>query len=254
MVRFSVLGSGSCGNSYIFSCNGQSLLVDAGFSFKQLSLRVENAGLDISTVKGLLLTHLHPDHSCGAGVFARKTGLPVYVSSNCLKYAHVEYESMNLPFETQKVFEPGSPFFLGCFEVNSFYTSHDSAGSVGYSIKCDGKTFVVITDTGLYTSQMLEEARCANVLFLESNYDATMLRTGPYPLYLKRRIAGERGHLSNEQAKEFLLECSCDRTHIPVYLVHLSKNNNDPKLVASLMSNFETCVCERGSQYYGDVS
>ena len=254
MVRFSVLGSGSCGNSYIFSCNGQSLLVDAGFSFKQLSLRVENAGLDFSSVKGLLLTHLHPDHNCGAGVFARKTGLPVYVSSNCLKYAQIEYEAMKLPIETQKVFEPGSPFTLGCFEINSFYTSHDSAGSVGYSIKCEDKTFVVITDTGLYTSQMLDEARCANVLFLESNYDVELLHSGPYPLYLQRRIAGERGHLSNEQAKKFLLECFCDHTHIPVYLVHLSKNNNRPEIVASMMNEFESHVCERGVQYCGEVS
>ena len=96
MVVFSVLGSGSCGNSYMFSCNGQSLLVDAGFSYRQLSMRAGNAGLDIATVKALLLTHLHPDHNRGAGVFARKTGLPVYVSSKCIKYAAVEYKAMTV--------------------------------------------------------------------------------------------------------------------------------------------------------------
>lgn len=258
MVVFSVLGSGSCGNSYMFSCNGQSLLVDAGFSYRQLSMRAGNAGLDIATVKALLLTHLHPDHNRGAGVFARKTGLPVYVSSKCIKYAAVEYRAMNLPEESCFVFEEGVPFKvgddIGGFEVSAFYTSHDSAGSVGYEIRCDSKTFVVVTDTGVYSPSMLEAAGRADVLFLESNYDEEMLRRGPYPLYLQRRIAGERGHLSNEQARRFLCECGFEGSGKPVYLVHLSQNNNEPSLVRDCMVGFNAHVCERGLQYSGELA
>lgn len=253
MVSFSVLGSGSCGNSYIFSCNGEAILVDAGYSYKQIEERIQNAGLDISTVKALLLTHLHPDHNKSAGTFARKTGNPVFVSEKCLQYASNEYISMNLPLQTKKFFEPGVPFQVGHFEINSFYTSHDSAGSVGYSIKCDEKTFVVITDTGFYTPQMVEVAKNANILFLESNYDEEMLRTGSYPNYLKKRIAGERGHLSNFQAQKFLKECSFDTNRKPVYLVPLSSNNNDPNLVALQMKDFDICVCKRGFQYCGEI-
>lgn len=257
MVRFSVLGSGSCGNSYMFSCNGQSLLVDAGFSYRQLALRAENAGFDMSTVKALLLTHLHPDHNRGACVFARKTGLPVYVNSKCLDYAAVEYRAMNLPDDSRFSFEVGVPFKVGNgmdgFEIVAFHTSHDSAGSVGYEIRCDSKTFVVVTDTGIYSPAMLEAAGRADVLFLESNYDEEMLRRGPYPLYLQRRIAGERGHLSNEQARRFLYECGFEGSGKPVYLVHLSQNNNDPSLVKDCMAGFNAHVCERGLQYIGEL-
>lgn len=253
MVRFSVLGSGSCGNGYIFSSNGQSILIDAGFSFRQLSLRVQEAGLDVSGVQALLLTHLHPDHNKGAGVFARRTGLPVYVNSKCLRYALVEYSAMNIPKESQAFFDEGSWFSVGCFEARAFHTSHDSAGSVGYEIICDGKTFVVVTDTGVYTPQMLEAASGADVLFLESNYDEDMLRHGPYPLYLQRRIAGERGHLSNAQASAFLRECGYGDRRRPVYLVHLSHNNNDPALVCGCMEGFDAHVCERGVQYCGEL-
>lgn len=253
MVEFSVLGSGSCGNSYMFSYSGQSLLVDAGFSYRQLALRAENAGLDISTVKALLLTHLHPDHNRGAGVFARKTGLPVYVNSKCLDYAAVEYRAMNLPEDCRRVFVAGERFSVGSFEVMAFPTSHDSAGSVGYEIGCDSKTFVVVTDTGVYSPAMLEAASRADVLFLESNYDEEMLRHGPYPLYLQRRIAGERGHLSNEQARRFLCECGFEGSGKPVYLVHLSQNNNEPSLVKDCMAGFNAHVCERGLQYIGEL-
>lgn len=101
---------------------------------------------------------------------------------------------------------------------------------------------------------MLEAAGRADVLFLESNYDEEMLRRGPYPLYLQRRIAGERGHLSNEQARRFLCECGFEGSGKPVYLVHLSQNNNEPSLVRDCMVGFNAHVCERGLQYSGELA
>ncbi len=254
MIKFSVLGSGSCGNSYVFSCNGQSLLIDAGYSLRRIEQRMTEAGFEPSSVLALLLTHLHPDHNSSAGAFGRTTKKPVYVSKNVLTYATVEYDRMALLPENKCSFVPGQSFLIGPFTVDSFYTSHDSAGSVGYCISCNGKKIVLITDTGIYTDEMLSYAKAADLLFLEANYDSEMLRTGPYPIFLQKRIAGKRGHLSNDQAREFLIACEFDKTQKPVYLIHLSDKNNTPDLVASVMSPFKAQVCQRGCQYSGELT
>ncbi len=254
MIRFSVLGSGSCGNSYVFLCGSHAIMVDAGYSLRKIETRMSETGMQLSCVEALLLTHMHPDHNSGAAVFARKTGRPVYVSENVLRYAHVEYDKMGLPPSCKMSFVPGTNFEIGPFCVNSFYSSHDSAGSVGYVISCEDKKIVLITDTGCYTEEMQSQAKDADLLFLESNYDAEMLRTGPYPIYLKKRIAGERGHLSNDQAKEFLTSCGYEKSHTPVYLIHVSDSNNTVQRVASVMSPFNAQVCQRGVQYSGQLT
>jgi len=249
MIRYSVLCSGSCGNSYIFSCDGQSLLVDAGLSLKQLQIRIAAGGYDPASVRALFLTHLHPDHAHCAGTMARRMHVPVYVSSRCRNLAVTEYLALNLPEETAFTIEPGKPVQEGAFSVDCFYTSHDSAGSCGYTVIAGGRRFTIITDTGVYDSRMMDEAMKADVLFLESNHDIQMLRTGPYPLRLQKRVAGDKGHLSNDQARGFLLDCGYDRSRKPVRLIHLSDNNNDPALVAEVMKDFNSVVCERGRQY-----
>ncbi len=268
MVHFSVLGSGSCGNSYIFTTDStmpevptlfdepsrpQSILVDAGYSLKQLKERIKAGGFDFSSIQALFLTHLHPDHAHCAGTFARQTQKPVYVSSKCRSFATTEYLALSLPTETERVIDPKAPVRIGPFEVSCFYTSHDSAGSCGYSISAGGKTFAIITDTGIYNQEMVEVARRADVLFLEANHDVQMLRNGPYPLMLQRRVAGEKGHLSNDQAKNLLKDAGYDESGKPVYLIHLSSNNNSVDLVRQTMSEFNATVCERGCTYYGDI-
>ena len=142
---------------------------------------------------------------------------------------------------------------VGPFEVSCFYTSHDSAGSCGYEIKADGKVFVIITDTGIYNEDMVKAAKEADVLFLESNHDVEMLRMGPYPLRLQKRVAGERGHLSNDQARSLLLDAGFDKSQKPVYLIHLSSNNNTVELVQQAMVGFNATVCARGERYCGVI-
>lgn len=254
MIRFSVLGSGSCGNCYVFSCGQQALMVDAGYSLRKIHTRMEEAGLEFSSVQALLLTHLHPDHNSAAGAFARTTGKPVFVSGKVLRYAKVEYDKMGLPPQCKRAFEPGTSFEVGPFCVDSFYSSHDSAGSVGFAISCEGKKIVLITDTGIYTQEMLQQAQEADLLFLESNYDVELLRTGPYPLYLQKRIAGDRGHLSNDQAVNFLTSCGFESSQKPVYLIHISDSNNTVEQVASVMGAFNAQVCRRGYQYTGQLT
>ena len=254
MIRYSVLSSGSCGNSYVFECDGQSILIDAGLSFKQLQMRLLAGGYDISSVQALFLTHLHPDHAHGAGTFARRTGLPVYVSKKCHLHAGTEYMALNLPEDSERVIEAGDVVQTGAFSVRCFYTSHDSAGSCGYIISVCDRVFMIITDTGTCNSQMIEAARGADVHFLESNYDVQMLRHGPYPLRLQRRVASEKGHLSNDQARSFLFDAGFHESGKPVYLIHLSDNNNNPSVVLEAMNGFNAFVCARGCQYNFECS
>lgn len=249
MVRYSILGSGSCGNSYVFSFDGQSIMVDAGYSFKQIIQRMEDGGFDISQIEALFLTHLHPDHAHSAGTFARRTHKGVYLSAKCLSHAGSDYLSLNIPAECEHSIDCGQIVQIGPFSVEMFYTSHDSTGSCGYLISVDNKTFVIVTDTGCYNRDIIEAARRADVLFLESNYDVEMLRRGPYPLYLQRRVASERGHLSNDQAVSFLFDAGFGESKKLVHLIHLSANNNTVELVQLATQGFNSHVCARGERY-----
>ena len=253
MVRYSILGSGSCGNGYIFSFDGQSLLIDSGYTYRQMLLRMENGGFDSDSILALFLTHLHPDHAHSAGTFARRTGKPVYVSRRCFEYGRAEYLALNLPVGSQMTVEAGNAVQVGPFSVQCFYTSHDSPGSCGYRIEVDGKVFVLVTDTGVYSQEMVDHARSADVLFLESNYDVQMLRTGPYSLSLQRRVAGDRGHLSNDQARSFLLDAGFDASGKVVHLIHVSDNNNCVEAVAESTRGFNAHVCARGECYAYDL-
>jgi len=257
MIRYAVLGSGSSGNSYLIGTDSESMLFDAGFSLRQMQLRSEDAGFDFSTVQGLCITHMHPDHSRGAGVFARKTGKPVYIHKRLVTECATELAKLRIPEQQIRLFSDLETFSVGSFMITAFRTSHDSPASVGFSLEVLGRNFTVLTDTGVLNETMRQYALASDILFLEANYDEHMLTTGPYPLFLKRRIGGEYGHLSNNDAVNLLNTCDSERLR-RVYFCHLSRTNNHPQVLESLCveqlrwEGIRT-ICEHGNLYSGSL-
>ena len=254
MVRYAVLGSGSNGNSYVFSDGVTSVLIDQGYSGVELQRRLASIDLDLSSVAALCITHLHPDHSKGVGVLARKLRIPIYLHSAMVEKEPVAFAKLGIPVECVSLVEPLKEFSVGPFVLRCFETSHDSGGSVGWHVIYDDMTLMVLTDTGTYTDQHLQLARSSKILFLEANYDEKMLHGGPYPYYLKQRISGLYGHLSNDQAMQFLQESEFNGEH--VYFIHLSGTNNKPSLLSDMAHEkvkIPFTVCEKGRCYGGSM-
>jgi len=256
MIRYAVLGSGSNGNSYIIESNGAAILLDAGFSLRQIRQRCEVSGFDPSRIIALFITHLHPDHARGAGVFARQMKRPVFfhhrIQEEIREFRNLRIpDGLHRPMGIQDV-------SMGPFTVSSFATHHDSPHSQGLRVRVGGRTFVLLTDTGKVSDDMAVHASESDVLFLEANYDESMLANGPYPYYLKRRISGDEGHLSNEVSIDFLNTLTHNDGR-DVYFCHLSLENNSPEVLrASLEQKWRYpgsyTICENGKIYSGHKS
>lgn len=252
MLKYAVLTSGSCGNAYLFYDGSQSILIDMGLTLTGLKKRMENYEVPFSSLTDLFLTHMHPDHSKGAGVLHRAAGIPVHVSDVSYQYEKSVFDRLSLKKEDLSFFSFGESIECGSFSLIPFRTSHDSAGSAGYVIFHGPEKLFLMTDTGFFTEESVAASADSEVVFLESNYDEVMLDNGRYPAALKKRIKGERGHLSNEQAMCFIKASSLKGAH--VYFVHLSAENNSSETVSALAAavlpeGIEYTVCERGQGY-----
>ncbi|MFA6845112.1 MAG: MBL fold metallo-hydrolase [Sphaerochaetaceae bacterium] len=252
MIRYAVLGSGSSGNSYAITDGHSTLLIDQGFSLVELKRRLSFVSIPFETVLGVCVTHLHPDHTLGLGTFARRSGLPVYLNENAIRKEPEVFDKLNLPPVCVRTVQEDSCFSLDPFGLCCFPTSHDCGGSVGWLISIEGRKLMVLTDTGVSSDDELVRASQSDILFLEANYDEELLAKGPYPVVLKRRIAGNWGHLSNTQALQFLQKSAFHGQE--VYFVHLSAVNNNPILLSSeVRQHYQGpfTVCERGKCYQG---
>ncbi len=260
-IKYAVLGSGSSGNSYVFCKDGAAILVDCGFSFKELSRRLDETGVSAESVRGLFLTHLHPDHACGAGVLVRRLGIPVFVSRDAVEGEAAVWAKLRIPQEMVHMVSEGELVENGGFTLSGFRTTHDSRGSLGWIVDHTDGRFMVLTDSGSWSEDMAQEAESADVLFLEANYDRDMLRTGPYPIRLQKRISGKWGHLSNDDAFDFLkrsghlgIDKDYSGKERKIFFIHLSAVNNDPVLLekqagVQMWNNSSFTVCERGKIY-----
>lgn len=254
MVHYVVLTTGSCGNCYIFYDEETSIVIDCGVTYKKLSEEMSFHSIPSSSLSGMFLTHLHPDHAKGVGVFQRKTGLPVYVSKTCFFSGKTEMEKLKMEKDKTHYFEWNKEVKVGSFTVIPFETFHDSPGSSGYYIKTKDGDFFLLTDTGEVPSSAFDYAYSSRVKFIEANYDENMLECGIYPKWLKDRVKGKYGHLSNTSAIELAKNCS--NFGDQVYFIHVSENNNETSIINSLIkkripSGIFCKACERGEMFEG---
>jgi phosphoribosyl 1,2-cyclic phosphodiesterase len=248
-LSYAILGSGSKANSYYFCFEDFAFVIDNGFTLKHWRERLAEVQGNESKIQFLFLTHAHSDHLRG-----------IEALSNSLKVPVVIHKGMN----THRLFRKNGVSFLsidwlrtyefGPLHFFPFPLHHDSPLALSYHFKLGNKRFTLLTDSGHTDERMYSLAKRSQILFLESNYCPEMLHTGPYPPYLKRRISGQQGHLSNFQAKDFLekLANDSDSQIEKVYLVHLSETNNHSSAVARTMEvldklPFQVTICPKNA-------
>jgi len=228
-LRIGILGSGSGGNAVVVESGPHRLLIDAGFSCRELVKRMKRLDFDPVSLEALVLTHEHNDHCRGAQRLARKLKLPVYGTAGTLDGAGLRGEALERAVEIRS----GEPCEVAGFVVEPFLLPHDAAEPIGVLVEDPhGRRVGLVADLGCRTSLAWGRLRDVDVLILETNHDLDMLRNGPYPWSLKQRVAGRHGHLSNREAAEGLPELVGDRLRW-VVLYHLSRTNNLPALAAA---------------------
>nr|WP_319540360.1 MBL fold metallo-hydrolase [uncultured Methanospirillum sp.] len=234
-MEISVLASGSKGNCVYIEGEGCALLVDAGRSGRELlgtktkQGRLGESGGDAEKIEGILVTHEHGDHIKGLAAVGNKLKKPAYGTVGTMD-AFLRQRTGPVRFPVQTV-KPGSQYEIGGFQVEPFVVSHDATEPCGYLISEGSTRLCYCTDTGIVTESMMSVISRADGVILESNHCPEMLRKGPYPEFLKRRISGNRGHLSNQDAASVLRELG-DSIHLAI-LAHLSEENNEPGLALS---------------------
>ncbi len=230
MVRICALASGSNGNVYYIEHDDEAILIDAGISRRQLLHRMKDKSLDIRKVKAVFISHEHADHIRGFRVICDMQNIPGFITHATLKGSHPNY----IPAKVS-LFTPGDIVTVGKFEVHCFAKNHDAAEPCSFRVVAGGIGVGVMTDIGVACHNVKSQLAQCHAVFLESNYDEEMLRVGPYPLYLKNRVASERGHLSNIQAFELVsgIEESPLNT---IFLSHISADNNRPEIAMNLFN------------------
>lgn len=224
MLTFTTLASGSAGNAALVSCGDTHILLDAGISAKRIVTGLTAMGVAPEALSAILITHEHSDHISGLQVFTKKYRIPILATGPtcrqlCYKVAFLE--------DLVRPLEPGAGAQIGGVWAESFPTPHDAAGSVGWVIAGEGGRMALCTDLGHVTEDVRRAAEGCGLLVCETNHDEDWVRSGPYPYYLKQRILGERGHLSNEAGAE-LAAFAVENGARAVILAHLSQTNNTP--------------------------
>ena len=228
-MRLVSIASGSSGNCIYVGSDTTHVLVDAGVSNKKIEAGLNEIGVKGSELDAIVITHEHSDHVRGLGILARKHPVPIYSTKETIE------EILNIsglgeyPRELLHPIEPDVDFAVGDLTIQAFRIDHDAANPVAYRLRCGRKSVAVATDMGHYDQYIIDHLQGLDALLLESNHDVRMLETGPYPYYLKRRILGDHGHLSNDNAGRLLNYLLHDNLK-KILLGHLSKTNNYPEL------------------------
>jgi len=227
-LNIASLNSGSNGNCYYVGNESEAILVDAGISCRETEKRLAGLGLSFGLIRAIFISHEHSDHIRGVEVIAKKHRLPVYITGPTLQNSRLKLdESLVVNFIA------GFPVHIGSLEINASPKKHDAADPHSFTITDGGITIGVFTDIGEPCEEVICHFRQCRAVFLEANYDEKMLEEGSYPWFLKNRIRGDHGHLSNQQALDlFARHKPPFMTHL--LLSHLSHDNNNPEMVSEL--------------------
>lgn len=228
-MRLCSIASGSSGNCVYVGSDTTHLLMDVGISGKRTEAGLQELGLTMRDIDGICITHEHSDHINGLGVLSRKYGIPIYATRGTAEAILQSASVGEIDESLLQIITPDERCVIKDISLYPIRTSHDAADPVAYRIDHDGRRVGLITDLGCYNDYTVECLRNLDLLYLEANHDVHMLQVGPYPYYLKQRILGERGHLSNEAAGKLLSRLLHDGMQA-VVLGHLSKENNLPEL------------------------
>ena len=246
MLEVCTLASGSSGNCLLVSDGATHILVDAGISCRRITTALKALGIDPKELAGVLVTHEHTDHISGLATMTKQLAVSVYASKGTGRQL-----CYRIPFleDLLHTFTPGESFSLGSIGVETFPTPHDAAESNGYALSAGGKKAAVVTDLGHVTEAVADGIRGAELLVAEANHDVEWLQSGPYPYFLKSRILGDHGHLSNEAGAELVWQ-AVEGGARTVVLAHLSKENNTPQRAYDIV---RSTLERRGARIDRDV-
>ena len=229
-VYIASLNSGSNGNCYYIGNDNEAVLIDAGISCRETEKRMKRLGLLMNKVKAIFVSHEHTDHISGIPVLSKKFQLPVYITSNTLKYSGliIEQHLIN-SFCAHQIIN------IGGLSITPFPKSHDACDPHSFIVSYNEIQIGIFTDIGFPCEHVIKHFQQCHAAFLEANYDEEMLANGKYPYHLKKRIKSSDGHLSNDDALQlYISHKPAQMSHL--ILSHLSKNNNCPELVHQLFN------------------
>jgi phosphoribosyl 1,2-cyclic phosphodiesterase len=218
------LASGSKGNAVFVSGGDSAVLVDAGLSGIELERRMAAKGLSPEMLSAVVITHEHTDHIKGAGILSRRFDIPLYLNQKTMRAASKKMGTIH----GAQNFKCGVPFHIGDLKIDPFSISHDAADPSGFTLEHGGVKLGIATDLGVATHLVKTYLKGCALLYLEANHDPDMLNNGPYPWYLKQRVKGRLGHLSNAAAGDLVNDIR-DNALCHVILAHLSHENNTPE-------------------------
>ena len=226
MIDIITLFSSSSGNCTLISGNGTKILIDIGVSVSRVCSAL--SGLDFSPdlIDAIFITHEHTDHTSGLRLFMKKYRAHLYANSPTMSKI---LSSLDIDGEKIHTVTENEHYTVGNLTITPFHTPHDSVSSVGYIVESDGKKYGIATDTGTVTKEMLVALSGCEAVLIESNHDENMLKSGPYPYYLKKRILSDLGHLSNKKCAWLATQLAIWGTK-KILLGHLSEHNNTPEI------------------------
>ena len=236
-MKLCSIASGSSGNCIFVGSEQTNLLVDVGLSAKRIENGLKEIDIKPDTIQGILITHEHTDHVSGLGVMARRYHIPIYATYETIMAIRGIKSLGEISEELFNYIEPDKRFTINDISIEPFSISHDAANPVCYTMETGHEKLGIATDLGKYDDYILSKLSGSDILMIEANHDINMLMVGKYPYYLKQRILGDLGHLSNETLAG-LISKLINKKKQHIILGHLSKENNYEELA------YETVLCE----------